>query len=553
MGEANRRGTFDDRKNSSESIARQNFTNYQPSKRYSHGSACQCGCAPLANNRKIGVSPAVAGFNDSIKSDIESNSDKYLTNLDTVVATGSLNPLVVLDSYVLSNIVARIEANTDFFPKGTTAVVAGNCGKRVMPMKLRKKIFGLDFDGNDSDQCAVDIVEHNGSYNYKGVMCCHNVWGCPVCARKISERRKKGLVFLLSAHFERFKSDSVIASLFTVPHGLGDNVEDVKDRLLKAYHTMTRFTKYKKLFKKYGGCGSSRNTEVTWGMSAGFHPHIHVLNFFEESVLADHPALADALFALWTEALEKNGFTAPNRAAFGCKIIPSDKKGIDAVAAYFAKPESDVNDADIDVYLKKHKNTVRSVAGKAGWGIEHEMTKWHLKKGQGEGLNFRYSMIDLLRGYAIAEATGDEESRKMFRALWLSYRAAFKGERQLWTRHKHFKIKDLECSDKELAEESPDQPVSKTVYSIPFEIWLIVVYMGARGTILEKARKQGIKGITDGLAFVCDNYHALFPDDPLGFELRQQQIRAKEVYAAVELQRTEKYRASLAENFNTIH
>ncbi|MDD5754317.1 MAG: hypothetical protein PHN45_06160, partial [Methylococcales bacterium] len=518
-------------------------------KSHKHESTCTCefhsksASKKLANNRKIGVTPAVTGFKDSIKSDLAGRPDKYLTNLDAVMSAGSLNPLVVLDSYVLSNIVAQIEANTDFFPKGTTAVVAGNCGKKVMPLKLRKKIFGLDFDGDDSDQCAVDLVEYNGSYSYKGVLCCHNVWGCPVCGRKVSERRKKGLVHLITAHFERFKSDSVIASLFTVPHGLGDDVEDIKDRLLKAYHTMTRFTKYKKLFRKYSGCGSSRNTEVTWGMSAGFHPHIHVLNFFEESLLVALPELADQLFALWTAALEKNGFTAPSREAFGCKIIPSDKKGIDAVAAYFAKPESDVNDADIDVYLRKHKASVRSVADKSGWGVEHEMTKWHLKKGQGEGLNFRYSMIDLLRGYKIAEIMGDEESRKMFRALWLSYRAAFKSERQLWTRHKYFKIKELECSDKELAEDSPDQPVSKVVYSIPFQIWLIVVYMGARGTILENARQKGLKGITDSLAFVCDNYHKRFPDDPIGSAARERQIRAKEVYAAVESQRTEKYRA----------
>lgn len=468
--------------------------------------------AVLANNRKIGVPPAVTDFQHFAKDDVLNNPDKYHTKIDALAAVGALNPLVVLDSYLLSNIVAKIEANTEFFEKGTDKVVPGNCGKRVMPAKLRKKIFGLDFDGDDNAQCDVDIVEHNGSYSYKGVMSCHCLWGCPVCARKISERRKKGLVSLLSSHFNRFGADSVIASLFTVPHGLGDDVTDIKDRLLKSYHTMTRFTKYKKLLKKYGGCGSSRNMEVTWGMSAGFHPHIHVLNFFEHTVLLGHEFLADQLFALWTEALLKNGFTAPSREAFGCKIIPSDKKGVDAVAAYFAKPESDVNDADIDVYLKKHKNLVRSVAGKSGWGVEHEMTKWHLKKGQSEGLNFRYSMMDLLRGYAIAEITGDEESRKMFRALWLSYRTAFKGERQLWTRHKHFKIKDLECSDQELAEDLPDEPVTKVVYSIPFEIWLMVVYMGGRGSILESACRNGVAGIEKALALIRMGYDCL-PED----------------------------------------
>ena len=478
----------------------------------SHGSACSCGCAAsLANNRKIKDGLLPRGFQDSVKSEVkrstDANEDKYLTNVDALSFTGLKKPSVIMESYMLSNIVAKIEANTPFFEKGTDKAVAGNCGKRVMGANLRKKIFGED-SVSDNSQGGIDIVSVNGSVSYAGAMCCHNVWGCPVCARKVSERRKKGLSSLLTAHFDKFGADSVIASLFTVPHSLGDDAKDITQRLRKCYSDMTQSRGYKQLMKTLEGCGSSRALEVTWGTSAGFHPHIHVLNFFENSILLHHSWLADTLFSLWSQALQKNELSLPSRKAFGCNIVPSSKEGIDAVAEYFSKSESDVNDADIATYLKKHKTTVREVAGKSGWGIEHEMTKWHLKQGQGQGLNFRYSMFDLLRGYSIASANGDDESRKKFRALWLAYRDAFKGQRQLWTRHKHFKIKELELNEKELAELEPSEP-AKIIFSIPFDVWLMVVYMGARGSVLEIARRSGADGVVKTLDFIRSGYDLL--------------------------------------------
>jgi len=494
---------------------------------YPHSSACGCGCAaPLANNRKVKDASGFKidadlnprGFADSLKVEVnrstEAREDKYASNMDTMAFALRKTPSIILDSYVLSNIVAQVEANTDFFPKKTDKSVAGNCGKRVMPKKLRQKIFGLsaaDIEGVDS---AVDIVSCEGSVSYTNVMCCHNVWGCPVCARKISERRKKGLSLLLTSHFDRFGADSVAGVLFTIPHALGDDAKDTVLLLRKCRTDMTQMRGYKQLMKTMKNCGFSRALEVTYGTAAGFHPHFHLLNFFENSILADHEFLADTLFSLWSQALQKNGLKAPSRAAFGCTIIPSTKKGIDAVAEYFSKVESDVNDADIATYLKKHKTTVREVAGKTGWGIEHEMTKWHLKQGQGDGFNFRYSMFDLLRGYSITAANGDEESRKKFRALWLSYREAFKGQPQLYTRHKHFKIKELEMSEKELAEEEPEEE-TKIIYSIPFEIWLMVVFMGARGILLEKARTKGRDGVIDFLQGLGLLYEDFFPDNPL--------------------------------------
>jgi hypothetical protein len=487
----------------------------------SHGSACLCGCgrskkALLANNRKFEASPAVPSFEQSLKNDALTNQDKYHTNIDSLSFAGASKPSVTLDSYILSNIVAQMEANTDFFPKGTNKVVAGNCGKRVMSPKLRKKIFGLDFDGHDQDytDSTVDIIDYKGSMSFKGVMCCHNVWGCPVCARKVSELRKNGLSDLITAHFQRFGAGTITASLFTVPHGLGDDLVDIKSRLLKALRDMTQSGSFKAFMKKFGYCGISRALEVTFSLSNGFHPHIHVLHFFEKELsLDDQILLWETFFAMWTKSLLKNGFNVPSREAFGCKKIASDKKTIADVSAYFSKVESDVNDDDIMSYLKKHQD-VRSVTNAegrtiTGWQTEHEMTKWHLKKAKQDGENYRYSMFDFIRGYSIAKTNGDQETAARFRALWLSYRKAFKSSTQLFTRHKHFKISELELSDEELGEQAPEDNQAKVVYQIPFEIWLMVVYMGARGSLLESARLGGAERVKKSLKIIRDGYDCL--------------------------------------------
>lgn len=516
----------------------------------SHSANCQCGCtliknavsAPLANNRKGGDSLQPRGFQDSLKSEVERSTtageDKYIANIDALAFSGMKKPSVVVESYILSSIIAKMEKNTEFFPKDTKKVVAGNCGKRVMPQKLRNKIFGetvptddiVNFAGDipkvvsvPEPDTQVNIMSYKGSVSYYGVMCCHNIWGCHSCARKISERRKNGLSLLLKAHFDRFYADSVTASLFTVPHSKYDDVGDIRKRLIKSYNYMTRSRRYKDLMQKYMGCGSSRGVEVTWSLVNGFHPHIHVLNFFEQSVLLDHQGLADELFYLWSLALERNGFDKPSREAFGCNIVPSTQASIDAVAEYFSKVEADVNDADIEGFLKKHKDSVRSVIdseGKqvSGWQTEHEMTKWHLKKARSDGENFRYSMLDLVRGYSIADDNGDEESKAQFRRLWLEYRKAFFRQPQLCTRHKHFKIKELELSDAELGSQELEEPEQRKILaSIDFKQWLVVVFMNARGILLEKARKSGQQGVVEAITFINDGYCSFFPDDPCGF------------------------------------
>jgi len=472
---------------------------------------------PLANNRETAASLEPRGFQsfgklpkehidlkalrEVLAVDVSGENElNYAHNLDAVAYAqaqdAEKNPY--LEAYYLASIVRRIEKHTkvDSFKKmrqqgGTVkqsehSLGAHNCGRRVMGDKLKDKIYG-----DHVPKGAVDVVLCNGKLSYKGTMLCKDPWGCPTCARKITEMRKNGLSLLLPAHVEMWGQNSISATLFTVPHGLGDDLEDILTRKHKAWRWMTMNHDYKRLMKTYGMRGSVRGLESTYGGN-GFHPHFHVLHFFDRDIKkpsdyspgGDVEFIADSLFKIWSKALQRVGFKAPDRQAFGCIAIATDSKSLSDVADYFAKLEKDVTDGDLKAYLAKHKN-VANVDGKTGtWGIEAELTKWHIKSGG----SYRYSMFDFLRGYALSDLQGDTENRDIFKNLWLTYRRGFKGRRQLYITHKDFKIAELELSDEAVADLETNEEKT-VVLSMTFEQWLTVLRCNARAALLRAISK----------------------------------------------------------------
>jgi len=473
--------------------------------------------ASLANSIKTVGKHEIQGLQKSLLGHLLTNEDYFLQNLDALsLAYSSKKSIrsIELDSYYLSSIVSKIESNHPDFKAGN-GVKACNCGHRVMPTNLQNKIFKTS--KNESKDATVDVIEYNNTYSYQGVMHCNDVWGCPVCSRKLSERRKEALSKLLRAHHKDFGEDSITMSLFTVPHGLGDGLKDILDRISKSFRHMIQSNGYKALMKKFNGCGTARNLEVTYGTKNGFHPHIHCLNFFEQPVFGDLEEISETLFQLWSNSLKKYGFSEPNTQGFGCNIVSISKSSVidnslvETIAKYLTKVE-DISDDDLNAFKRLHAQALKNKESGNSWGVEHEMTKWHLKKGKETNGEYHYTMFDFLRGYELSSILGDDESRTAFYSLWLKYRASLKGKRQLFIKHKHFKIEDLELSDDELGEAKPEDNVAKPVLSIPFDIWQLIVLMKARGTVLKEIRLRGVEHFDTVVEWLKIGYEAL-PED----------------------------------------
>jgi hypothetical protein len=279
-------------------------------------------------------------------------------------------------------------------------------------------------------------VSH-GSVFYAGLQVCSSVWSCPVCAAKISERRRIEVLSAIDSH-ER-SGHQVFLLTLTVPHS---NADDLSFLLKAQALAMSRFNSLrsaKKLWNSIDCIGTIRAWEVTHGVN-GWHPHFHVLVFC--SYLHDLESLESCFYDLWANCCRLARLPIPS-LAYGVKL---------------------------DNGLKAAEYVTKGV-----WGLDHEITKGHLKKSK-KGR----SPFDLLRSYMI-------DKDKSAGVLFVEYAAAFKGKRQLvWSKglKLHFNCDDL--TDADIADRIDDDALLLGL--INFDDWLLILRFDLRALILELAR-----------------------------------------------------------------
>lgn len=264
---------------------------------------------------------------------------------------------------------------------------------------------------------------HQKSF-FCGFECCGSIWGCPLCAPKITERRRVEV----EAAIERAKElgYTVMLATFTIPHGLGDDLKAIREQLRKAWLHQTNGRAGKKMRKMIGLVEYLRVIEVTLGPN-GWHPHFHVLLILDTTW---SPEVVRRLwYPVWLESCRKVGLGDPSEA-HGVHVDDGER-----AARYVTK-----------------------------WGMDSEMTKGHLKKGK-KSVN----PWDLLRVHTfgldgiapelreVVESLGIDKDKAG--ALWLVFFYAFKGARQLHPSKGFRKLLGLgeEKTDQQLAEEEMDK------------------------------------------------------------------------------------------------
>lgn len=311
---------------------------------------------------------------------------------------------------------------------------------------LRRRIPGRDVEVWKS-------AEH-GSTHYKGLQVCGSVWTCPVCAAKISERRRAELVSVVASW--RASGGEVALITLTNPHYRADKLSDLVAGQRRAYARLTRGKAWDKLREKFGFDGTVRTWEVTHGDN-GWHPHFHVLTFLKAP--ADLQELQDLIGHQWKQACKLAGLPVPSDA-HGCRVDDGSK-----AAKYASK-----------------------------WGIESEMTKGHIaKKAKGGGS----SPFDFLR-----RLLADENDRQAA-VLFSEFAEAFKGMSQLrWSKGLRGRFGLGVASDEQIAEGGEED--SLRLGQIPADDWRRVLWVDGRATILELARHgwQFVREYLDSLHII---------------------------------------------------
>ena len=216
--------------------------------------------------------------------------------------------------------------------------------RKILKGERTQHCFFNRVDKNDG--VGVMFNKARKKANYSNIMRCANAWGCPVCAAIISEHRKCEVKDAMD--WWKAQGGSVLLLTLTVPHYSHTDIKQLKKDLKKAYSKFFKgvrasqnlFSKW--MIEHYISC-----FEITHGEN-GFHPHYHILLFVPYAVgIGSHIGMEQDMYAVWKDCCTKSGLDEP-----------SEKHGLHLQAG---------NDA---------ANYV------AKWGLEHEMTKGHVKKGK---------------------------------------------------------------------------------------------------------------------------------------------------------------------------
>ncbi|WP_147310522.1 MULTISPECIES: protein rep [Cupriavidus] len=335
--------------------------------------------------------------------------------------------------------VARLPADFRWARFATQAV-----SRRLLPEFRVHNCLRVRSKGREIQ--VVQSIEYKTA-SYKGLQTCGSVWVCPVCAAKISERRRVELQAAVALH--QAQGGQVLLMTLTTPHGRHDDLAKVLDRQAKALKSFNAGRAAQALFDDMGCIGQIRALEVTHGrkraVNNGWHPHYHILLFVRSGV--DLEAFQGRLFERWRDACVKAGLKAPSEE-HGVRLDDGSK-----AASYASK-----------------------------WGLESEMTKGHIKVAKDGETPF-----DFLRAYL-------EDQDKQAAALFVEFATVFKGKRQLhWSRGLKKRFGIGEASDEEVAAKQDDQAV--LLGSISLEQWRAVLRHEGRAIVLELAEKQGWEAV----------------------------------------------------------
>jgi len=285
----------------------------------------------------------------------------------------------------------------------------------------------------------------HASAAFGGLVTCHSVWACPVCAAKITERRRAEV----SAAMDAWKAQGGSVALLTLthPHTRADPLADLLAAEQKALASFFAVRAVKDLLRSIGRVGQIRAWEVTQGrkreINNGWHPHFHILLFLERELSPlELNQVETELYRAWSGACRRAGLDSPSRV-HGVRLDDGSK-----AAAYVTK-----------------------------WGMDRELTKGHSKRAKDGETPF-----DLLR--SVLADPADRQGR----ALFAEFAKAFRGKRQLvWSRGLRELLElGAEASDAEVAAARMEDCL--LLARLSADDWRLVDGLDARGELLVIAK-----------------------------------------------------------------
>lgn len=278
--------------------------------------------------------------------------------------------------------------------------------------------------------------------HYAGLIVCASVWACPVCAAKITERRR--------AELEKANTDGLSKFMvtYTLKHSREDKLAKLTRDLCEGLRDMKHSRGYINLIHDLQIVGTVTGAEATVSNLNGWHPHKHGLCF---SGLGQSQIKADELQAqlsqLFIAAMEKRG------------------RYVSAVYGVHVQTENVIN-----TYLAKIGDE------KQTWSLAAEIAKSPVKTGRDEDHFHPFELLDMYSAKNIFAGR-----------MFIEYAVAMKSKKQLFYSKGLRDILglDVELSDQEIAEQQEQDAVLLAL--VKPEHWKIILKHEKRGQLLEVA------------------------------------------------------------------
>jgi len=326
--------------------------------------------------------------------------------------------------------------------------------RRLLPFKHRTRICQrLVSQGKDTVDIMLDRA--NQSACYRNLIVCGMPWTCPVCAARITERRRIEI-----AQAARMPGFRLVLVTYTVQHTADERLIAVRRALQDAYTLMWSGRWADEFNAEWDVVGTIKALEDTYGKN-GFHPHFHSLMFLEtgEDTAALEGRFQNALKVRWQKALEKCGRFASWDVGLTVKVVYSD------IAEYIDKLGHEPMD-------------------EVGWDISHEVAKGPSKMGKVHGYTPNELLLQSFRGNFV------------FERIWLEHvEGTWKCKQIRWSKG----LRELagldadEPGEKEMAELLPDHYELFAQFSRV--MWSFFLDRGVTGEILQIAGRGDIEAL----------------------------------------------------------
>lgn len=265
---------------------------------------------------------------------------------------------------------------------------------------------------------------------------CGSPWACPVCGSII--RRARGREIAEGLNNWVSAGHGVYFVTVTIRHHIDDALKDMLDLISDTWRRVVRGDPWKRIKDRAGLVGYTRTLEITFGLSNGWHPHLHFLMY------ADEPA--NAQVAAYLRAQIEARFTKFLAKAGAIKHLPDAVHGVDVrpVAA-------DGSISSLGMYVSKMADAMAA-----------EMSASDAKNGRLPAHMSPFQLLDLSDGWAVN--------------AWREYVEGTKGKRSIYySRGMRDKLGlDAEKDDQTIVDEETETKVEVSG-AIDADLWADIV------------------------------------------------------------------------------